>query len=379
MSEFVMPKLGADMTAGTLVAWRKQPGQAVARGDIIAEVDTDKGIIDVEVFADGVLERCLVQPGERVPIGTVMALIADAGAPPVAAPALATSPARGSVPHSVRQRISPAARRRAEELGVDAGALAGTGPSGAVTCEDVERAAGDRPASAGPGTVPAGLSAAQRMRQAIAAAMSRANREIPHYYLATTLDLEPLLTWLTKENERRPVAQRLVYGAALLKAVALTLRQFPDLNGFWEHDHLVPSEHVHLGVAISLRQGGLVAPALHDADQLSLDELMARLRELVERTRAGALRSSELADPTVTVSNLGEQGVEAVFGVIYPPQVALVGFGKVQRRPWVVGDQVGVRSVLTATLAGDHRASDGHRGGRFLTALARSLQEPDKL
>jgi pyruvate dehydrogenase E2 component (dihydrolipoamide acetyltransferase) len=217
------------------------------------------------------------------------------------------------------------------------------------------------------------------MRQAIAAAMTRANREIPHYYLSTTIDLKPALDWLARQNEQRPIIDRLLYGVLLLKAAALALREVPELNAFWQEDRLVPQSPVHLGVAVSLRGGGLIAPALHDADKQSLDELMRSLRDLVARVRSGGLRSSELADPTITVTSLGEQGVEAVYGVIYPPQVALVGFGKVVERPWCAGGQLVPRPVITATLAGDHRATDGHRGGVFLAAVDRLLQEPDKL
>jgi pyruvate dehydrogenase E2 component (dihydrolipoamide acetyltransferase) len=217
------------------------------------------------------------------------------------------------------------------------------------------------------------------MRQAIAAAMAHANREIPHYYLSTTIDLKPVLDWLTAQNERRPVADRLLYGVLLLKATALALREVPELNAFWQDDRLAVQPSIHLGVAISLRGGGLIAPALHDADRKSLDQLMKELRDLIARVRSGGLRSSELSDPTITVTSLGEQGVEAVYGVIYPPQVALIGFGKVVERPWCVAGQIVSRSLVTATLAGDHRATDGHRGGVFLAALERLLQEPAKL
>jgi pyruvate dehydrogenase E2 component (dihydrolipoamide acetyltransferase) len=217
------------------------------------------------------------------------------------------------------------------------------------------------------------------MRQAIAAAMSRSNREIPHYYLATTIDLQAALEWLAKENERRSVTERLLYGVLLLKATALALREVPELNAFWLDNRPVPQPSIHLGVAISLRGGGLIAPALHDTDSKSLQELMHELRDLVARVRTGGLRSSELADATITVTSLGEQGVETVYGVIYPPQVALVGFGKVVERPWCIHEQIVKRPVVTATLAGDHRSTDGHRGSVFLAAVERLLQEPDKL
>ena len=217
------------------------------------------------------------------------------------------------------------------------------------------------------------------MRQVIAAAMSRSKREIPHYYLSTTVDMHAAMTWLAEENLKRSIEDRLLYGVLLLKAVALALRQVPELNALWDGTQAVPSEAIHVGVAISLRQGGLVAPALHDTDRQSLDELMKQLRDLVNRARAGTLRSSELSEPTITVTSLGEQGVEAVFGIIYPPQVALVGFGMLVERPWSVYGQIVPRPIITATLSGDHRATDGHRGARFLAAVDRLLQEPSKL
>lgn len=400
-----MPKLGADMTAGTLVTWRKQPGDIVSRGDVLAEVDTDKGVIDIESFTDGVLETLLVQPGEKVPVGTALARIRGPGetaapggplpasyAPPTTVqsspvPAAAQQPAFSLSAEDLRRlRISPSARLRARELGVDPRTIQGTGRGGAITREDIERVVASRTTTslAASAAVPQirtsdAAERSLRMRQAIAAAMTRANREIPHYYLTTTIDMQAALRWLAGQNERRSVTDRLLYGVLLLKATALALREVPELNAFWQADQLQIQSSIHLGVAISLRGGGLIAPALHDADKQSLDELMRQLRDLSGRTRSGGLRSSELSDQTITVTSLGEQGVEAVYGVIYPPQVALVGFGKVVQRPWCVGDQIVARPLVTATLAGDHRATDGHRGGVLLAAIDRLLQEPEKL
>jgi len=369
-----MPQLGADMTAGRLVEWYKKPGDAVQRGDIIAEVDTDKGAIEIEVFSSGVIERILVQPGEKVPVGTPLALIRESGEPAPAAPA----------PTSTRPRASPAARKAAAALGVDLekGLVPGTGPEGTITRADVERAAalpaGSPPPPAAPAAAPEGDRQA-RMRQAIAAAMTRSKREIPHFYLSTTIDLHTAVTWLAAQNAERPVADRLILGVLFLKAVALALRDVPELNARWEGERAVTSDRIHLGVATFLREGGLVAPALHDADRQPLDELMRTFRDLVNRARSGALRSSELADPTITVTSLGERGVDAVFGVIYPPQVAIVGFGTVVERPWVVDQAVVARLQVTATLAADHRVTDGHRGGLFLSAVATLLQQPERL
>jgi pyruvate dehydrogenase E2 component (dihydrolipoamide acetyltransferase) len=217
------------------------------------------------------------------------------------------------------------------------------------------------------------------MRRTIAAAMARSKREIPHYYLAATIDMDRALTWLASENRQRGIEERVLYGALLIKAVALGLREVPELNALWREGEVVTMERIHVGVAISLRQGGLVAPALHDADRRSLGDLMRAFRDLVQRARTGGLRGSELSDPTITVTSLGEQGVESVFGIIYPPQVALVGFGRILERPWVAAGALVARPVITVTLSADHRVSDGHRGGRFLAAVDRLLQAPERL
>jgi pyruvate dehydrogenase E2 component (dihydrolipoamide acetyltransferase) len=217
------------------------------------------------------------------------------------------------------------------------------------------------------------------MRRAIAGLMSRANRDIPHYYVATDVDLDAALAWLTKANEARAVSERALPVVLLLKATALAARRMPELNGFWVDDGLQCASHVHLGVAVSLRGGGLIAPAIHDADQKDLDTLMCELRDLVQRARAGHLRSSEMADPTITVTSLGDQGVDEVHGVIYPPQVALVGIGRIAKRPVAVGDLIGVHPVVRITLAGDHRATDGHTGARFLATIDTLLQRPEEL
>lgn len=291
---------------------------------------------------------------------------------------------------SARMRMSPSARRLARERGVDPTQLAGTGPAGAITREDilraapiqaapVETAARPRAAAAAVGSTPAPNDPRARMRAVIAAAMSRSKREIPHYYLSNQVDLERAVTWLAEQNRQRAVTERLLIGVLFLKAVALALREVPELNALWNGSTAEASSAIHVGAAISLRQGGLIAPALHHTDQQSLDDLMRKFRDLVARARAGALRSSELSDPTITVTSLGEQGVDAVYGIIYPPQVALVGFGRVVERPWVVGGQIAVRHVVETTLSADHRVTDGHRGAVFLAAVERILQEPEKL
>jgi pyruvate dehydrogenase E2 component (dihydrolipoamide acetyltransferase) len=382
-----MPSLGADMEAGTLVEWLKHPGDAVTRGDIIAVVDTQKGAIEIEVFEDGVLELTVVEPGAKVPVGTVLAVIQGTGAgrpaSPAPSPAAPATPAAqpGSAkgppapPEATRRRVSPMARKLAADLGVNLDTVRGTGASGAVRREDVERAA--HAASVAPS--PRAAAPRADMRAAIAAAMSRSKREIPHYYLATTIDMAAALSWMRTENEKRPMTERLLVIALLVKAVALALRDAPELNGHWVDGAFRPVSGIHVGCAIALRGAGLVAPAVHDVDQMDLGTLMRRIADLTERARSGSLRSSELADPTITVTSLGDQGVEAAFGIIYPPQVAIVGFGRIAERPWAVAGRVEARPLVTATLAADHRVSDGHRGGRFLAAVDRFLQTPEQL
>ncbi|MGE5278192.1 MAG: dihydrolipoamide acetyltransferase family protein [Acidobacteriota bacterium] len=379
MAEFRMPSLGADMEAGTLVKWLVEPGDAVRRGDIVAVVQTEKADIDVEVFTSGTVETIHVAQGQKVPVGTLLATIRGEGeeeAAPAAAPAPAPAAplaATPGAPPASRARISPAARRRAGELGIDPERLRGTGPDGSITVADVE-AAGAAPA---PAAVSDDRSAA--MRRAIAAAMTRSHREIPHYYLGREIDLGASLRWLSEQNAKRSVTDRILPAALLLRSVARAVREVPEMNGFWTDGAFRPSAAVHVGVAISLREGGLVAPALHDADRKGLEELMRDLSDLVARARAGSLRSSEVSDPTITVTNLGDLGAETVYGVIFPPQVALVGFGRVTERARVRGETVAPAPAVTATLAADHRASDGHRGGLFLAAVDRLLQKPEAL
>lgn len=379
MIDFALPSLGADMDEGTLVAWHVKPGDHVQRGQVVAVVDTSKAAVDVEIWQEGIVSELLVQPGQKVPVGTVLATLRAPGESPAAAEAPAAAPPPVAAPAG-RRAVSPSARRRARELGIDPERLQGSGVQGSVTLADVEAAARPAPATdAGTSATATAADRLQEMRKAIAAAMGRSKREIPHYYLSETIPMARALAWLQQRNAELPVADRLLPAVLLLKAVALALRRTPELNGFYREGRFEPAAAVHAGVAISLRGGGLVAPALHDVGDQTPAELMRALSDLVRRARAGSLRSSEMSDPTVTVTNLGDQGVDAVFGVIYPPQVALVGFGRLTERPWVQDGAVQAVPVVCATLAADHRASDGHRGALFLAELREWLQQPQAL
>lgn len=377
------------MDQGTVLEWRVAPGDRVKRGDVVALVDTEKAEIEIECWDEGIVEKIAVPVGETVPVGAVLALLrasgeADEPAHPAArpAPAAASPPAPAPAPPlalpgtrpptaPTRVRATPLARRLAAERGIDLTSLAGSGPAGSVTRADLAgaTAAASRPASA----------RAAGMRTAIAAAMARAKREIPHYYLETAIDFGAARAWLDAANRDRPIEQRLLPAALLVRAVALALRESPELNGFWVDGAFAPAEAIHLGFAVSLRGGGLIAPVLRDADRQSVAELMEGLRDRVARARAGRLRSSELSGVTCTITSLGEQGVDKVFGIIHPPQVALVGFGAIREQPWARDGAIAVRPVLTATLSADHRASDGQRGARLLARVGSLLGRPEEL
>ena len=449
MYQFKMPSLGADMTEGTLTAWNVEVGDTVESGDVICEVETNKGDIDVEIWEGGTVEELRAEPGEKLPVGEVIAVI-DTGdeveeQPPAEheeepeeereEPQQPPPPARQvrdpadlRAPEGVM--ASPAARRRAAELGVDLQTVDGTGLDGAVTRADVERVHSEGEPEHKPEVVkrPRVTPVAQRiareegvdlddvdgsgphgairredvealvrrhkpeqreaveqqermasMREAIAAAMARSKREIPHYYLEETVPMARAVDWVRDYNADRPPAERLLVGVVVLKAVALACRQFPEFNGVYEDDRYQRRDDVNPGFAISMRDGGVIPPAVHGADDKELPELMDSVRDLVRRVRRGKLRSSEVTDATITLTSLGELGVEAVYGVIYPPQVAIVGMGKITERIFVEDRLIGTRPAATVTLSGDHRVSDGIAGARFLSTIADLLQRPEEL
>jgi len=430
MSQFLMPSLGADMETGVLVEKLRDPGESVARGEIIAAVETQKGVIEIEVFEDGVLGDWLVDLGTEVAVGAPLAEIVTAndavsatasGVPDLPEPDL-PEPPRPEIPqptdpepdvvqpelpptqdptpqppapeipgpdipppeipqpegsafaeqdHPVtnkkRLRITPSARRLAAQKGIDLKTLAGDS-DGPVYLQDI---AALTPVSA--------TSRPSGMRSAIAAAMSRSKREIPHYYLSHRVDLTDADAFARQTNATRPPETRLMLGALYLKAIAHAVKKFPEFNGHFQNDQFEHSAATHVGLAIGLRTGGLVAPAVFDIDTQKLDDVMAAMRDLIARVRAGRFRARELSDATITLTSLGERGVDQLYGVIYPPQVAIVGIGTPAPKPWVMNDQVVPRLTATLTLAADHRVSDGRRGAQFLQRIVKHLQDPETL
>lgn len=349
MYEFKMPSLGAEMTRGKLLEWKIKVGDSVKRHDIIAVIDTDKTAIEIESFGEGVVEKLIVNPGDIIPVGTVMAMIRDT-----------TGKAEAPMPQPVSIKISPRAKKLLQQSEIDISKIKGSGPDGAIIEDDIKRYMSNLPFKE--------ENHAPSMKRVIAAAMTKSKREIPHYYLSIEIDFKNVLGWLEKYNKQRPITERMLYVAPLIKGVVNAIKKHPEFNGFFINNEHKKSDVINIGIAISLRDGGLIAPALLNAEKMTLVEIMHNLTDLVERARSGKLRSSEISDPTITITNLGELGVNSVFGIIHPPQVALIGIGKICQN-----------NAITMTLSADHRVTNGHLGSRFLSTIDKFLKEPDKL
>lgn len=388
MSTFVMPSLGADMESAVLMEWKVKEGDSVSKGDIIAEVETSKGVIEIEVFEDGVIEKLLVKEETECAVGTPLAVIRgkgqEVGEEESKESKIAQPPQKDlesekkepkekqtvqetpKVESEQRMKISPAARKKAKEAGVKLSKVQGDKKE--IHLRDIKSE-----------TAPKKSERSSSMRQAIAKAMSLSNAQIPHYYLSSSINMSPALKWLEEVNRNRAIQERILPAALLIQAVVHALKDVPELNGFWRDDALEISKEINPGIAIALRKEGLITPAILNAHEFNLDGMMKSLGSLIERTRSGKLRNSEITEQTITITNLGDLGAESVFGVIYPPQVALVGFGRIMDAPWAEGDTLSVRKVLQATIAGDHRATDGRIGGKFLDKLNQILQTPQEL
>jgi pyruvate dehydrogenase E2 component (dihydrolipoamide acetyltransferase) len=380
MIEFQMPSLGADMEDGTLIEWKKKPGDVVKRGDIIAEVETQKGLIEIEVFDEGSIAELLIQEGTKVPVGTKMALIQpstiEAEKPIELHPIMekVTVPIIEEKIDIVPIKASPLAKKMALENHIDLSKITGTGPDGAITKEDIDAIIKQsETAETEKISTPS-----EAIRMAVAAAMSKSNREIPHYYLEKKIDMTKALAWLQEANKQRTVANRLLPVVLFIKAMAKSLKEVPDLNAVWENGLLQKTE-INIGFVVSLRNGGIIVPAISQLDTKSADKIMAALNDLIPRARALKLRSSELSSSTITLTSLGDAGADTVFGIIYPPQVAIVGLGSITEQPFAENGMLGIRSMANVTLAGDHRATDGLTGSQFLNSLDKNLQNPEAL
>ena len=411
LEDITMPSLGADMTEGTLTEWLVKEGDQVNSGDIIAVLETQKGAIDMEVYSSGTIAEILIEPVMEVPVGTVLARI-DIAEPsqkisvptPILAPIPTVIPDEitseasteteisTTVSEQVKTKVtdikaSPIVRRLAKEQQLNLTSIKGSGPQGAILLNDLasflKTETKAKPETKSEQHKPADKSV-QNMRNAISVAMAKSKQEIPHFYLSLELDITNVQKWLQQKNQTTPPEEYVLLLALLLKALAYALVKYPKLNGFYrngssQQHYFEQASAIHIGNVISLRQGGLVVPAIHDVDKLSVSELMHGLRDITERSRNGHLRSSELMDATITVTNMGERGADSVFGIIYPPQVAILGFGKARETAKIVNGNVVVASVLTVSLSADHRVIDGMLAAKFLNYLSKQLQKPERL
>lgn len=414
MKTLTMPSFGADMAMGTIVKWNVKQGDLVSKGDIIASIETMKGLIDMEVFDDGSISTLLVSEGDEVEVGVPIAelqlknenysnnkpelklenvsldsgeldISIDVNKTPVDDQILADKTilvTKDSQDKNVNRqntqqpKISPAARSRAERLGIDWRLLSkGSGPDGAIVLDDIN-IPDEKSAEQVSDTV---KDPSNMMRQAISATVSRSKREIPHYYLQLDIVLNNTINWLSDHNANLPPSKRILSNAVIYSAIARALTSFPAFNGFYRDGHFQPSESVHLGNAINLRQGGLMVAAIHDAQRLGLIELMEKITDQVSRARKGGLRMSEMQDATVTLSNMGDRGTDSIQSIIFPPQVAIFGIGRQREVPWVIDNTVNIATIVSVSLAADHRVSDGHSGARLLNKINKLLQTPEVL
>lgn len=427
MSEFTMPSLGADMESAVLMEWRVKEGDHVTKGQVVAEVETSKGVIEIEVFEEGVVEELLVEPDTECTPGTPLAIIRSEGedkdegenedkeedkeedqeVSPSKTPSQSEAP-QPSLPenkkdksdkeedetkgkqeeekekfsHQERIKASPAARKKASQKGIDLADVA-AGTKGVVQLKELDETPRNKEKKQSKEKEEEKEKEKKDdkdgMRQAIAKAMSRSNAEIPHYYLSMAINMTPALKWLEELNSEHSIQERILPAALLIRATVKALQEVPQLNGYWRDNTHQLKEEINPGIAISLRKGGLITPALIDAQEMDLKETMQALGELISRTRTGKLRGSEMTQQSITITNLGDLGVERVYGVIYPPQLAIIGFGRISDAPWAEGDTLSVRKVIQATISGDHRATDGHTGALFLNKLDQLLQNPKEL
>jgi pyruvate dehydrogenase E2 component (dihydrolipoamide acetyltransferase) len=409
-----MPQLGYDMTEGAVARWRKREGEPVQRGEVIAEIETDKATVELEAFSSGVLRKILLPEGQRVPVGTLMAVIADPNEPiddilreagvlqpapaAPAQPAEAPTEAHPAAPpaEEVRVRATPVARRLAEELGIDLRQVKGTGPEGRITREDVEAYAARlreqaAPAAPAPPRVEAPAPAApppavpeaveeplSRMRQTIARRMTESKQQAPHFYVTVEVDMTEAMRLRAQLNAQLEEEARLSVNDLIIKAAAKALTKFPRLNSAFAGDRLRVFKAVNIAMAVATTDG-LLAPVVHDAVGKSIFEIARETKELARRAREGHLRAEDQVGGTFTVSNLGMFDVENFAAIINPPNAAILATGSVQRRPVVRGDEVVVADVMKATISVDHRVTDGAEAAQFLGEFKRLLENPVSL
>jgi pyruvate dehydrogenase E2 component (dihydrolipoamide acetyltransferase) len=425
--EVTMPQMGADMTEGTLVRWLKQVGERVERGDIIAEIETDKATVELEAYDGGTLIKQVAAEGEVVPVGDVIALLGEeseaapdverkppaetparrtiqpaaGGTSPASQPGRAREPAAvvvaSGAPSNGRIRISPVAKRIANQAGVDIAMLVGSGPDGRILRKDVEAAIARPPAAAvaaapavapapqapvaravPAAAAPAGTEPLSKMRQAIARRMTLSKETQPHYYLTLDVDMTAAMQFRETLNASATDAQHVSVNDLIVKACAIALERHPRFNAEFTEAGLKMHVRVNIDIGIAL-DDGLIAPAVLDCGSKSLGRIAIESKDLVNRAKSGHLRADEYSDGTFTITNLGAYGVEALIGIINPPQAAILGVGSVMDQPVARNGEVKISKVMKVALSADHRVTDGAEGARFIKEIQGLLENPVSL
>jgi len=396
MAEITMPKMSDTMLEGKVIRWLKHEGDQVAEGEPIAEIETDKANVEMEAFEAGVMKQILVKEGETVPVGQPIAVLETLEAeemPPVtapppseAAPAIEEKPL--APPEAERVKASPLARRMAEEKGIDLSRIQGTGPDGRITESDVENYLRQTQAAAAPPPVieapsppkppaievPTEERELSRMRKTIAERMARSKQTIPHFYVTSEVEMD----WASRMRDELNMDEsqaRVSFTDMVIKACALALAGFPEVNASYSEDKLLMHEEINIGLAVAL-EDGLIAPVVHNADKKSLRRIASETRELAQRARENNLRATDYTGGTFTVSNLGMFDVESFAAIINPPESACLAVGTIREVPVVVDGQVAVSKRMKATISADHRVLDGAVAAKFLQEVKRRLESP---
>jgi len=391
-TDIIMPALGFDMTEGLLARWLKNEGDPVVKGQAIAEIETDKATVEIEAAAAGILARIIVHAGETVPVGTLIGVIAEAGeevaavsapAPPaLPPPAPVPEAGEGAAPPEARVKVSPVARKMAEEAGLDLSRIKGTGPGGRVVERDVQAAiaAGSAPAPPGVPAAPAPGATVplNRMRQTIARRMTESKKMAPHFYITVEINMDDAMKMREQLNGLAPETERISVNDLIVAAAARTLARFPALNASYREGNLEMHSQVNIGIAVAL-EDGLIPPVVRDADKKTLKRIAAESRALTERARTNKLRSDDLGGGTFTVSNLGMFDIDEFIAIINPPEAAILAVGAVTRRPVAVVGEVRIASLMKTTLSVDHRVADGAQAGRFMQEFKKLLENPVNL
>lgn len=344
--EIKMPSLGADMDKAKLLSWHIHVNDKIEKGQVIANIETQKAAVEIESFKKGTVTKIIANEGDVIPVGQTLAILETNGAQDQLSSKLKTAP-------KIEQSEQSEQKTKSEQVPVSS---ANRTPTKTVMPDE----------------------SIINIREAIAKAMSKSKKEIPHYYLNSSIEIDGILNWLDQINANKTLEGRILISAVFVKSLALALKTNPEMNGFYIKKQFIPSPSININIAISLKNKGVIVPALLDVANKNLDQINQELKSLVERARAQKVKQKELTDGTITLTALGNLGAEEVFGIIFPPQVALLGIGAIHKKACVLNDAIKIRNVINVSLAADHRVSDGIAGSKLLNAFNKALTDVSK-